>query len=62
MFLLAVKNLMDYTVPLYLFAFSLLFCQGGITFVAVKGAVRIYYKQQQYVRQAHRIVKDYGES
>ena len=35
--------------------------QGGISFVAVKGVVRIYYKQQQYVRQAQRIVKNYGE-
>lgn len=35
--------------------------QGGILFVAVKGSVRIYYKQQQYVRQAQRIVKNYGE-
>lgn len=34
---------------------------GGISFVAVKGVVRIYYKQQQYVRQAQRIVKNYGE-
>ncbi|XP_015777129.1 PREDICTED: E3 ubiquitin-protein ligase MARCH5-like isoform X1 [Acropora digitifera] len=32
---------------------------GGMTFVAVKGVVRIYYKQQQYVRQAQRVVKDY---
>jgi len=30
-----------------------------MTFVAVKGVVRIYYKQQQYVRQAQRVVKDY---
>ena len=40
--------------------FILLF-QGGISFVAVKGVVRIYYKQQQYVRQAQRIVKNYGD-
>lgn len=39
----------------------MLLFQGGISFVAVKGVVRIYYRQQQYVRQAQRIVKNYGE-
>ena len=44
---------------LSLFAFTLF--QGGISFVVVKGVVRIYYKQQQYVRQAQRVVKDYDQ-
>lgn len=34
---------------------------GGISFIAVKGVVRIYYKQQQYLRQAQRVVKDYQD-
>ncbi|XP_032807970.2 E3 ubiquitin-protein ligase MARCHF5 isoform X1 [Petromyzon marinus] len=27
---------------------------GGIAFVAIKGAFKVYFKQQQYLRQAHR--------
>lgn len=35
--------------------------QGGIAFVAIKGVLKIYYKQQQYLRQANRIIRDYEE-
>ncbi|XP_011415678.3 E3 ubiquitin-protein ligase MARCHF5 [Magallana gigas] len=34
---------------------------GGIAFIAFKGAIKIYYKQQQYIRQAQRVIKDYQE-
>ncbi|WAR22198.1 MARH5-like protein [Mya arenaria] len=34
---------------------------GGFAFVAIKGALKMYYKQVQYIRQANRIVKDYEE-
>lgn len=34
---------------------------GAIAFVAIKGALKIYHKQQQYVRQANRVVLDYPE-
>lgn len=32
---------------------------GGVAFVALKGVLKIYYKQQQYIRQANRIVQNY---
>lgn len=35
---------------------------GGIAFTCIKGMLKIYYKQQQYNRQAHREIKDYNES
>jgi len=35
---------------------------GGTVFVAVKGALRMYYKQQQYVRQAQRTILDFDET
>lgn len=35
--------------------------QGGIAFVAIKGAFKVYFKQQQYLRQAHRKILDYPE-
>ncbi|XP_071483348.1 E3 ubiquitin-protein ligase MARCHF5-like [Diadema antillarum] len=34
---------------------------GGIAFVAIKGALKIFYKQQQYLRQVHRKVQDFSE-
>lgn len=34
---------------------------GGITFIAVKGMLKIYYKQKQYVRKKQRIILDYTE-
>nr|NP_001373967.1 E3 ubiquitin-protein ligase MARCHF5 [Aplysia californica] len=34
---------------------------GGIAFIAIKGVLKIYYKQQQYLRQANRVIKDYEE-
>lgn len=40
----------------YLFLF-----QGGIAFVAIKGAFKVYFKQQQYLRQAHRKILNYPE-
>jgi len=30
--------------------------------VAIKGALKIYYKQVQYIRQANRVVKDFEET
>jgi E3 ubiquitin-protein ligase MARCH5 len=35
--------------------------QGGIAFIAFKGAIKMYYKQQQYIRQAMRVIKDYED-
>lgn len=35
--------------------------QGGIAFVAIKGAFKVYFKQQQYLRQAHRKILNYPE-
>ncbi|XP_060064945.1 E3 ubiquitin-protein ligase MARCHF5-like [Ylistrum balloti] len=32
---------------------------GGIAFITIKGALKIYYKQQQYQRQANRIIMDF---
>ncbi|XP_048744436.1 E3 ubiquitin-protein ligase MARCHF5-like [Ostrea edulis] len=32
---------------------------GGVAFTILKGALKIYYKQQQYLRQANRIIKDF---
>ncbi|XP_071827180.1 E3 ubiquitin-protein ligase MARCHF5-like [Apostichopus japonicus] len=33
---------------------------GGIVFVAVKGAMNIFYKQQQFNRQSYRIIGDFN--
>lgn len=35
---------------------------GGATFVLVKGALKIYHKQQQYIRQCQRKILDYTEA
>jgi E3 ubiquitin-protein ligase MARCH5 len=35
---------------------------GGLTFVAVKGVLKIYYKQHTYVRQCHRKILDFTET
>eukprot|EP00063_Salmo_salar_P034858 XP_014009693.1 PREDICTED: E3 ubiquitin-protein ligase MARCH5-like isoform X3 [Salmo salar] len=35
---------------------------GGIAFVAVKGAFKVYFKQQQYQRQAHRKILNFPEA
>lgn len=37
------------------------FLQGGIAFVAIKGAFKVYFKQQQYLRQAHRKILNFPE-
>ncbi|XP_076181102.1 E3 ubiquitin-protein ligase MARCHF5 isoform X2 [Ptiloglossa arizonensis] len=34
---------------------------GGIAFIMIKGAFKIYYKQQQYVRQCRRRIMDYTD-
>lgn len=39
----------------------LCFHQGGIAFVAIKGAFKVYFKQQQYLRQAHRKILNFPE-
>ena len=36
--------------------------QGGVAFVAIKGVLKIYYKQQQYLRQADRIIQDFDSA
>jgi len=36
-----------------------LFLKGGIAFIGLKGIFKIYYKQQQFLRQAHRQIKNY---
>lgn len=35
--------------------------QGGIAFITIKGVLKVYYKQQQYLRQINRVVLDYPE-
>lgn len=35
---------------------------GGVAFVVIKGALKIYYKQQQYIRQGNRVIQDYDQS
>ncbi|XP_043491778.1 E3 ubiquitin-protein ligase MARCHF5-like [Polistes fuscatus] len=35
---------------------------GGMAFIAIKGAFKIYHKQQQYVRQCQRRIMDYTDS
>ncbi|XP_064630720.1 E3 ubiquitin-protein ligase MARCHF5-like [Lineus longissimus] len=34
---------------------------GGIAFITIKGALKIYYRQQQYMRQAQRKIMDFPE-
>ena len=33
--------------------------KGGMAFICLKGIFKIYYKQQQFLRQAHRQIKNY---
>ena len=35
---------------------------GGVTFVVVKGVLKIYHKQHNYIRQCERKILDYKES
>ncbi|KAF7272718.1 hypothetical protein GWI33_014530 [Rhynchophorus ferrugineus] len=35
---------------------------GGLAFVAIKGCLKIYHKQQNYIRQCQRKILDYTES
>ncbi|XP_043272257.1 E3 ubiquitin-protein ligase MARCHF5-like isoform X2 [Venturia canescens] len=35
---------------------------GGVAFITIKGAFKIYHKQQQYVRQCERRIMDYTDS
>ncbi|XP_074643780.1 E3 ubiquitin-protein ligase MARCHF5-like [Tubulanus polymorphus] len=35
---------------------------GGVAFVTIKGALKIYYKQQQYLRQSQRLILDFDET
>lgn len=35
--------------------------QGGIAFVLIKGALKVYFKQQQYSIQANRYILNYPE-
>ena len=51
---------MEPYIYIYIYAATILF-QGGIAFVAIKGVLRIYFKQQQYVRQAQRRILDFTE-
>ncbi|XP_064599887.1 E3 ubiquitin-protein ligase MARCHF5-like [Liolophura sinensis] len=34
---------------------------GGIAFITIKGVLKVYYKQQQYLRQINRVVLDFPE-
>ncbi|KAL3865147.1 hypothetical protein ACJMK2_006768 [Sinanodonta woodiana] len=34
---------------------------GGVAFITIKGVLKIYYKQQQFLRQANRVIHDYKE-
>jgi len=36
--------------------------QGGFAFVTIKGILKLYYKQQQYIRQAQRRILNYDET
>lgn len=35
--------------------------QGGIAFVLIKGVLKVYFKQQQYIIQANRQILNYPE-
>lgn len=35
---------------------------GGLTFIGIKGCLKIYHKQQQYIRQCQRKILDYTEA
>lgn len=35
--------------------------QGGIAFVAIKGALKVYFRQQQYLIQANRRILNFVE-
>ncbi|KAK4875193.1 hypothetical protein RN001_011615 [Aquatica leii] len=35
---------------------------GGLAFIAIKGCLKIYHKQQQYIRQCQRKILDYTET
>lgn len=35
--------------------------QGGIAFVLIKGVLKVYFKQQQYIIQANRHILNYPE-
>lgn len=41
--------------------YVLLFSQGGIAFVLIKGVFKVYFKQQQYIIQANRQILNYPE-
>lgn len=36
--------------------------QGGIAFVLIKGVLKVYFKQQQYIIQANRHILNYPET
>ena len=40
---------------------SMTHIQGGIAFVTIKGALKVFYKQQQFLRQAHRKIQDFPD-
>lgn len=48
---------LNFTYP----SFSLFPCQGGIAFVALKGALKVYFRQQQYLIQANRRILNFVE-
>ena len=37
----------------------ILFLKGSITYLGFKGVLKLYYKQKQYLRQAHRQIKSF---
>lgn len=38
-----------------------LYPQGGIVFVLIKGVLKVYFKQQQYIIQTNRHILNYPE-
>lgn len=36
--------------------------KGGVAFITIKGAFKIYHKQQQYIRQRQRRIMDYTDT
>ncbi len=32
---------------------------GGLTFIAIKGVLKVYHKQHQYIRQSRRVIDNF---
>ena len=42
-----------------LFSLKLFYFKGSITYLGLKGILKLYYKQKQYLRQAYRQIKSF---